>query len=193
MYKQCETEQSAARQRQMEQGLLEMMGQKRYEDISVSDLCAFLGVPRKTFYRYFSSKDGALFSLIDHVFSGFQIFMDPAASPGQGNQLAEMEAVFAFWKENERLLSALEKSGLSGILVERAIRYSQSMPTFPSFLTMDEKEQREYTMHFAVCGLMSIVIQWHIDGYPQSPGHMAKIALRLLGKPLFSKAEQYFG
>ena len=91
MYKQCETEQSAARQRRMEQGLLEMMGQKRYEDISVSDLCAFLGVPRKTFYRYFSGKDGALFSLIDHVFAGFQSFMDPAASPGQGNQLAEME------------------------------------------------------------------------------------------------------
>lgn len=192
MYKQCETEQSAARQRAMEQGLLEMMGQRRYEDISVSDLCAFLGVPRKTFYRYFSGKDGALFSLIDHILMGFSVFMDPASSPGRGDQLAEMEAVFRFWKEKDTFLTALEKSGLSGILVERAIRYSQSQTVFPSFLSLDEQEQRDYTMKFAVCGLMSIVIQWHSDGFPQSPGHMAKIALRLLGKPLFSKAEQYF-
>lgn len=62
MYKLCRTEQSAARQRQLEQGLLQAMRTQQYEDISISDLCDQMGIPRKSFYRYFSNKDGALFA-----------------------------------------------------------------------------------------------------------------------------------
>ena len=71
MYKLCKTEQSAQRQRELEQGLLKMMLQCRYEDISVSDLCDQLEIPRKSFYRYFSSKDGALYALLDHTMMEF--------------------------------------------------------------------------------------------------------------------------
>ena len=67
MYKLCKSEQSAARQRWLEQGLLQEMLLRRYEDISISDLCARLQIPRKSFYRYFTNKDGALFALIDLI------------------------------------------------------------------------------------------------------------------------------
>ena len=60
MYKQCQTEQSTARQRQLEQGLLQIMQKRHYDEISVSDLCEELGIPRKSFYRYFASKDGGI-------------------------------------------------------------------------------------------------------------------------------------
>ena len=62
MYKLCKTEQSAARQRELEQSLAAMMLVRRYEDISVSEFCSYAGIPRKAFYRYFSSKDGALYA-----------------------------------------------------------------------------------------------------------------------------------
>ena len=51
MYKLCKTEQSAGRQRELEQGLLHLMLKNRYEDISVSDLCNFMKIPRNSFYR----------------------------------------------------------------------------------------------------------------------------------------------
>ena len=37
MYKLCKTEQSAARQRLLESGLLEAMSLQRYEEISISE------------------------------------------------------------------------------------------------------------------------------------------------------------
>ena len=74
MYKLCKTEQSAARQRQLEQGLLQAMQTQRYEDISISDLCDRMGIPRKSFYRYFSGKEGALAALIDHTLMEFEQF-----------------------------------------------------------------------------------------------------------------------
>ena len=72
MYKLCKTEQSANRQRQLEQGLLSMMAETQYDQISVSDLCTYLQVPRKSFYRYFTSKDGALHALVDHTLMEYE-------------------------------------------------------------------------------------------------------------------------
>ena len=72
MYKLCKTEQSAQRQRQLEEGLLAAMKTKRYEEITISDLCEQMDIPRKSFYRYFSSKDGALHALIDHTLLDFE-------------------------------------------------------------------------------------------------------------------------
>lgn len=92
MYKLCKTEQSAQRQRQLEAGLLAVMGKTRYEDISISDLCEQIGVPRKTFYRYFSGKDGALHALIDHTLMSFETF--PVATDRR-TLLSDMEKFFA--------------------------------------------------------------------------------------------------
>ena len=75
MYKQCQTEKSAARQRQLEQGLLQVMLKRQYEEISVSDLCDHMNIPRKSFYRYFSSKDGALYALLDHTMLEYEFFL----------------------------------------------------------------------------------------------------------------------
>ena len=72
MYKLCKTEQSAQRQRQLEDGLLQVMSTVHYDEISVSDLCDRMNVPRKSFYRYFSGKDGALQALIDHTLMRYE-------------------------------------------------------------------------------------------------------------------------
>ena len=74
MYKLCKTEQSAKRQKLLEKGLLEAMHSQCYEDISVSDLCQKMGISRKSFYRYFSGKEGALEALLEHTLMEFGTF-----------------------------------------------------------------------------------------------------------------------
>lgn len=186
MYKQCETEQSAARQRELEQGLLEVMLQHRYEDISVSDLCQTLGVPRKTFYRYFSGKDGALYALIDHTFMGFDNFgedLEMAVKSDAAKQY--MEQVFRYWIHCKPLLDALERSGISGLLVQRAIDYSRELDLLPGFLTNRDKQLQKYATMFAVCGMMTMIVQWHHDGFALEPKQMADLAIQLFAKPMF--------
>ena len=185
MYKQCRTEQSAARQRELERGLLEAMSQQRYDEISVSDLCDRLQIPRKSFYRYFSGKDGALHALIDHALMDYDRFEWPEHSGETQPPELDMARVFAYWKYRKPLLDALERSGLSGMLVQRAIGYTQTEMEQPLFLSRSEKKERDYIMQFAVCGLMSMVVQWHHEGYLLSEERMAKIAMRLMSQPLF--------
>lgn len=189
MYKLCKTEQSAQRQRQLEEGLLKVMVSTCYDEISVSDLCQQMEIPRKSFYRYFTSKDGALHALIDHTLMEFEGF-DELYKIGEKRTLQrDLEKFFLFWVRRKPLLDALQRSSLSGVLIERAISYALTDVVFPGkFLPGETRQMQNHVVMFSVCGLMSMMLQWHRDGYQQDIAQMAKVASRLLTRPLFPEA-----
>ena len=186
MYKLCKNDKSQQRQREIEQGLLRAMLRGHYEDISVSDLCQALQVPRKSFYRYFTGKDGCLHALIDHAMMDFELIIIRDVPESTEDPLGYMRFVFSYWKEQKQLLDALQYSGLSGILVQRAMEYAKETELWPLFMrTPAEQQRRSFTMLFTVCGLMTIITQWHHEGFGESVEEMAEIALRLVSEPLY--------
>ena len=192
MYKLCKTEQSALRQRKLEEGLLEMMQSVQYDEISISDLCQQMDIPRKSFYRYFASKEGALHGLIDHTLMEFEGENESYQAKGSRSLQRELEKFFLFWVRRKSFLDAITKNGLYDILVERTIRYALGATVFPGrFLPKESRQMQNYVVTFAICGLMTIMIQWHSTGYSCSVQEMAKVASRLLTKPLFPEAEKF--
>lgn len=185
MYKACQTEQSSKRQRELEQGLLQLMLKRRYEDISVSDLCDFLRIPRKTFYRYFSSKDGALFALLDHTLAGF-FEMPEKDGKARGTALGDLDLFFLFWYEQRTLLDALQRSSLSGMLVERANAFALQEGLMPRRVKTWALELQGLAMAFSICGLMSMVLQWHQQDFQISPAEMTELASTMLTRPLLN-------
>jgi AcrR family transcriptional regulator len=191
MYKQCKTEKSAFRQRQFEYGLLELMGTRPYNEITVSDLCDHMQIPRKSFYRYFSSKDGALNALLDHTMMDFESFNVLYAKGSPSTLNKELNQFFLFWMERKNLLDALAKNNLCGYLVERTMSHISAGQLIPQrFLNDETLYARKQISLFCVSGLMSIVLTWHRDGFPHSPEHMATIAARLVSEPLFPNLKQ---
>ena len=176
MYKLCKTEQSARRQRELELGLLEAMKSQQYEVISISDLCDRMAIPRKSFYRYFSNKDGALMALLDHSLMEFD----------QNRDGGDLELFFQFWYERRDLLEALMRSRLSGMLVDRATRHAVHERMMPGYLIQKDSQTQHMAMTFAVCGLLSMVMQWQQNSYQETPEQMAHIANMMLTKPLVS-------
>ena len=190
MYKMCKSEQSAARQRELEKGLLQVMSTRHYEEISVSDLCDHIGIPRKSFYRYFSGKDGALHALIDHTLLEYESRTVPTKGRQLCTNLRELEIFFSFWLEQKPLLDALQRSSLVGELITRAISQAMSEAGVSGdFFDQLDKSGRQYAAMFSTTGLMSMVAQWHKDGYAQTPRQMAVIAEAILTKPLLAKTE----
>ena len=188
MYKQCQTKSSASRQREMEEGLLRIMLRKQYEEISVSDLCKELGVPRKSFYRYFDGKDGALYALIDHALMDYDAYTVFPELERTNSPLEYVQRIFSYWYQKRELLDALEKSGLSGVLIQRALEFSKDMDTMPRFMQITDNRLRGYGTLFTVCGVMAMITQWHHDGFSSSTEEMAQLALQLFANPLFSEA-----
>ena len=190
MYKYCSTEESAHRQRQLEQCLLELMEDFPYASITVGQICELVGISRKSFYRYFDSKDGCLFGLIDHTLLDYEGFNLVYLSSGKRTLRRELEQFFLFWQGNKELLDVLRSSGLSGMLIERAIGFALSDTVMPRrFLPEDPEIMQKHVTTFGVCGLLSMVLSWHEEGFVESATDLSLIATRLLSKPLFPGAE----
>lgn len=185
MYKICQTEQSTRRQRELEKGLLQLMLRKNYEDISVSDLCQHMQIPRKSFYRYFTSKDGALYALIDHTLADF-FQMPLSKEKSRGTAMGDLDLYFLFWFENRQLLDALQRSSLSGILVERASNFALQEGHLPRQFKRMSADMQGLAMSFAICGLMSMILSWHRQGFPISPDEMTRLAVNMLTNPLLT-------
>ena len=185
MYKLCKTEQSAVRQRELEKHLTALMNTCRYEEISVSDFCTYTGLPRKAFYRYFSSKEGALYALLDHTLLEYESYEAPYAPGEAPTIIRDLEGFFLFWQNQKSLLDALEYSGLKGILLERAISFAARYPLLEQLLQKEDAKTREHIVQFGICGLMQMMINWHHEGFRESATEMAQIAVRLVTQPLF--------
>ena len=186
MYKLCKTEQSVKRQRHIENCLFEILKDKKYEEITITELCEKMNMPRKAFYRYFDSKDDALSAMIDHSMSEYDGFSADRSEEMKRSLIGELEEYFKFWYEKRDLLSALDRSGLIGSLIERTINYPiNDRIVISKFLPDDDEIVRERVFKFAFSGLVYTMISWYRAGFDATTRDMAKSACRMLREPLF--------
>ena len=176
MYKICHTEESSRRQRELERGMLEAMQHQPYAKITLTELCRELNIPRKTFYRYFPTKDDCLLALIDHTLADCN---DIALKGWDGGTALDEQVhlrFFRYWLEQKIFLDGIRENGFQSLLLDRTTgivdRMKENCPrgTFA-------REQVEY---FIAHGLMTTVLRWHHFGFPASPEEMAEVFGKLL-------------
>ncbi len=191
MYKLCKTEQSAKRQREIENALLDMMSKKSYTEISITELCEKLCMPRKTFYRYFDSKDDTLYALIEHTMTEYQDFAAAPSKDGIRTLMGEIENYYRFWICHKPLLDALYKNNMLEKIIDVSMNFPvNDMVSLQKFLPDDSEWAREKIFKFAVCGLCFQMIDWYRGGFKISISDMARISCRTLSKPLFPNLDK---
>ena len=176
MYKICHTEESSRRQRELEQGFLTALQAQSYDKLTLTDLCRQLNIPRKTFYRYFPTKDDCLLSLIDHTLTDCN---DLALRGWDGSTALDRDALlrfFRYWLEHCSFLDTIASNDLRYLLLERTTVIVDRMKESSSFHHF-ARDQVEY---FIAQGLMTTVLRWHCFGFPTSPEEMAEVFGNLL-------------
>ncbi len=176
MYKICHTEESSQRQRSLERGLLEALSGKPYEKITLTELCRQLNVPRKTFYRYFPTKEDCLLALIDHTLSD----CNDIALMGWDGSTALDEQVqlrfFHYWLEHKQFLDIIKENDLQNLLLARTTVIVDRMKENRN----TDSFARNQVEYFIAHGLMSTVLRWHHFGFQSSPEEMASVFGHLL-------------
>lgn len=178
MYKHCNTEDSARRQRQLEQCLLELMEEFPFSAITIGQICEQAGISRKSFYRYFDSKEGCLFALLDHtIMDGASYYM-----PDDGLDLSGPDfctRICEYWQKQTPLLDALEKNGQSIQLLQRIVRYILvEEPDYARYMDIPQEYVMEHVV-YNIGGLMGLILTWHHEGYQKSAAQMGQVLYRL--------------
>lgn len=183
MYKICRTEKSIARQRELENGILEYMDTVSFFDIEIAELCRHLNIPRKTFYRYFGSMEDALHALVDHRFADLNAYL-LAHNCGPSNSHRENAILFfSFWKEQKRFLDVLMRNYLAGVLLSRAVM-EINIPRDLQYTNVVEKDSPDsYIFNFWTTGTLSMMLQWYFTGFQKDVQELADITQQLLPSP----------
>ena len=167
-YRHCITESAADRQRQFETALLDLMEHRNFSQISVQDICDRVGLSRKSFYRYFSSKEMCLTALVDHTILDFRRLHLPDLG------LAEaLTHYFLYWFDHRPLLDVLVRDNLADILIRRSIASADEEGDFYKGVSGGAGNMSQERAVFLIGGLVGVLLYWHQEGCRTPPEQLA--------------------
>lgn len=186
MYKICKTEKSLARQRELEEGFLHHLETASYFETDISKICRYLNIPRKTFYRYFDSKEDILHALIDHRLWDMDRRITQSDSQLSPSLRQDAFTFFLFWKDEQRFLDVLCQNHLLPVVMMRVCSQDYSFSRGLAYIDRGSVTPNLYVHNFLMSGAMSLVFQWHKEGYQKSIEELSELTEFLFSTPMKS-------
>ncbi len=160
----------------MKDALLELMEEKPFEKIRVTDVCAAAEVNRSTFYAHYSDTRGLLTEIEDEL-----IERSPGVQAGEEYDetafLGDLEQYFEFIKHNARVFRILliqrGSDEFNRRLIDAVMRRYRPGPA---------RAAERYAYAFCVCGVIGILKDWLDEGFPVSSAEFAALVLRLCAR-----------
>ena len=157
-------EQKAFFQQCLYTALMALMQEKKFEKISVGEICQRAGVSRMTYYRSYNNKEDILLQHLDECFAAFLEGLDVRDFYGVALSF------FRFWQgEDQVFLAAVIRSGLSAHLMDKFYHYLDQLYSGMEL----GKNVDSYVLSFLSGGLYKMLIDWMMHGAVTEPEEMA--------------------
>jgi AcrR family transcriptional regulator len=118
----------ARRTRQwLQAALIELMKEKPFPDIQITELTARAQVSRAAFYLHFRSKEELLLSHVDVIFDEFHAEVARETARGKGDRKLFSLLLFQYWERYAETLRLVIQAGNPDILLERLKTYLEVM------------------------------------------------------------------
>lgn len=151
--------------------MFELLKEKNFEDISITELCNKAELARKTFYRNFKSKEDVIKKSIDMMFREFsnEVHIDKDI---EAEKLAY--EYFKFWYRRKEFLNLIFENNLFNIV---NCQYDLYMRGFRLMMKGEEEMSKdlEYFIIFISGGYWNMLQHWVRKGFSDNPEELAKI------------------
>ena len=155
------------------EGLARALEERPYADLSVTQVCAVVGVARTTFYRLFDTLDDVLIYQFDQLFSDA---LDAYAARGRKEPFAR--TIIEVAASNKALVTAIVESGRCDLLSE-ATRTREEDILGSVGVRMGERDRRLCTSILTQVAVV-VVGDWARSGYRETPEQLYETLRREL-------------
>jgi AcrR family transcriptional regulator len=140
--------------------LLELIGEKEYGEISITELTEKADVARQTFYRNYKSKDDILLSKLDEIRDEYLLKVQKnLESKHDPNWDFEVNQMVNLWQQNEKLFKALQKAGLAFQALDKFTEiFSLLHMKVQKLHRLNEKHQ--YLVYYLSGGVYMVLNKW---------------------------------
>ncbi len=176
-YRNCSSDRAALHQSAFENSLLKLMSEKKYSDITVTDIARQAGFSRKSFYHYFDRKDGCLIALVDHEIHS-NLFQQEPHPHGH----ISITACLQYWQEHRALTDALYRNRMMNLLLERMLFFATVEDGFRIYVARRWNDTPREQVVMLVGGLYAVLLDWYLSGYEKDPEEIGNILESLLAQ-----------
>src|SRR5712664_3843517 len=107
----------------LQAALIELMKEKAFPEIQITELTARAQVSRAAFYLHFRSKEELLLSHVDVIFDEFHAEVSREIARGKGDRNQFSRLLFQYWERYADTLRLVVQAGNPDILLERLKAY----------------------------------------------------------------------
>lgn len=182
------TNRQATRSRKMMQdALLNLLKEKPYQKISITEVNQRADLSRRTFYEHFESKDDLLISLVDDILEPIFVEMTEAIAASVHGTRSETAFIMLFeqWQANEEVLELIRQTKSDLLILERLHTWFQSARDEALYPQIKNYNQlmADYTISLIAGAFYMALIRWAQEGMRHPPELMGRYLFAVLGPP----------
>ena len=157
--------------------LMILMEKKDFKEITITEVTKKAGVSRMSFYRHYAILEDVINNYLDELFEDYS---NAVIKNIHDYDKDSIRMFFAYFRQQERLVTNLIRSNLSHLILERCIEFFHSLSRNIVCDTGEYQDRGRYLIEFAAGGLYKVLIEWVKDGVKESDEKMADICYSLM-------------
>ncbi|KAA3648442.1 MAG: TetR/AcrR family transcriptional regulator [Chloroflexi bacterium] len=180
--------------RMLRAALLELLDEKPYPKITVSDIVERADLSRSTFYVHFDTKDDLLCSFIEDILDEFFdiLSMRNFETPDEAVDIEINVSLFRLWKESAEITRLVEATDIDLAMMRSLTKawqrnYNEKIAdkrpnTTPTLAV--------YLNRYLASSYFGILRYWIEEGMQRPPELMGRLLYALTGPPILNNAIQ---
>ena len=159
----------------IEKALAQLMEEKPFLDISITEIVARAGVSRSSFYRTYDSKEAVLASMRQQIFTEIKNLVQEKQYRRDIRKL--LTAIFQYARQHQETMETLRRMGQHNNVI-----------FLPQMTDFYEPRSQEELYAFKCCegGMSALFSTWLQNGMQDDAAYMAELGYSMLGA-LFQK------
>jgi AcrR family transcriptional regulator len=164
--------------RWLQDALLQLMKEKPFREIQITEIADRAQVSRPTFYLHYQSKQELLLSHVDAVFAEFYSEITNNIAVGKADRKQCSILMFQYWERYADTLRMVIEANIHNELRDRLRKYVAlviaQLPQENEKARAD-KQSLEFIIDFVAGGAYMLLTQWIIQNRPRSAEQMGQL------------------